>query len=374
MAQQAQVLVYETGHVPDDWRRFLAILCFIEFWASINEDGLRFWYSLRLPTWISSQYQIAWLISAGAGVCRALCFWALGRALWRGRTRFWRPILGIAAWSALAVWASELPRLIDLRPLNPGEDRGTNWWGILVSLRSTPFLYRALGIAPDVLRHLPWLFVAGWAVVPRRSWPEGSRCPWVTLAAVWSFALAFAGLISGGWGHGNLVRVLGHICPLDFYSLQGVCSVVLPAACGLWVLVFRRRLWPIPLLIAAINSLEIASFGVYWVPQVICADGSLRYLFNQRAFWSLFVGTVQVAGPWLLIALWAKYYPTRVLAGDGSPFPRRFCGKCHYNLHGIDSTRCPECGAMLATLELESTLGFSAPGRSSASTSRSCGR
>lgn len=350
--------------MPHDWRRFLAILCFVEFWTSFHESSLWFWYELQSPPWLSSQEQATSLIAAGAGVCRALCFWALGRALWRNRTRFWRPVLGIVLFSTLAVWASALLMLIDLHPLGPGEDSSTGFWGtMMISRRSTPFLYHAMHVAPYVLVHLPWLFVAAWAVVRRRAWPEGSRYPWVTLAATWSFALALLGVISGAWSYGNLFQVFGRSCPLNLPSFQAVCSIVLPASCGLWVLVFRRNLWPIPLLIAVINLLEIASFGFYWVPKVICADGSLRYLFNQRAFWSLFVTPVRVAGPWLLIVIWAKYYPARVLAGDGAPFPRRFCGNCRYNLHGIDSTRCPECGAVLDPSEPDSDPGSAALGR-----------
>ena len=30
---------------------------------------------------------------------------------------------------------------------------------------------------------------------------------------------------------------------------------------------------------------------------------------------------------------------------DGTPYPRRYCGNCYYNLHGLDTAeRCPECG------------------------------
>ena len=36
--------------------------------------------------------------------------------------------------------------------------------------------------------------------------------------------------------------------------------------------------------------------------------------------------------------------PMRKPPDDGTPFPRRFCGKCYYNLHGIEANRCPECG------------------------------
>ncbi|MBI4582099.1 MAG: hypothetical protein HY718_20550 [Planctomycetes bacterium] len=49
----------------------------------------------------------------------------------------------------------------------------------------------------------------------------------------------------------------------------------------------------------------------------------------------------------LLIAIYARRYPMRVPPEDGSPWPRRYCGQCGYNLHGIEAAECPECGRRL---------------------------
>lgn len=71
------------------------------------------------------------------------------------------------------------------------------------------------------------------------------------------------------------------------------------------------------------------------------------YLLNSDSFRFLFIDTARQAGPWILIALFAGKYPMRVPPDDGSPFPRRYCGHCWYNLHGIDLSVCPECGRQL---------------------------
>ncbi len=61
----------------------------------------------------------------------------------------------------------------------------------------------------------------------------------------------------------------------------------------------------------------------------------------------MFVYSVMMAGPWVLIAFYAWRVPMRKPADDGSPYPRRYCGNCYYNLYGVDSQRCPECGVEL---------------------------
>jgi hypothetical protein len=70
-------------------------------------------------------------------------------------------------------------------------------------------------------------------------------------------------------------------------------------------------------------------------------------LGNDVSFQLLFVNLPANAGPWLLIALYAWRVPMRALPDDGSPYPRRYCARCHYNLHGLDADLCPECGNRL---------------------------
>jgi hypothetical protein len=69
--------------------------------------------------------------------------------------------------------------------------------------------------------------------------------------------------------------------------------------------------------------------------------------FNRDLFTATFVETVMAAGPWILIARHIRRHPMRLPVDDGSPWPRRYCGRCMYNLHGIDAATCPECGRTL---------------------------
>jgi len=68
------------------------------------------------------------------------------------------------------------------------------------------------------------------------------------------------------------------------------------------------------------------------------------FLANETFFGLTFVTPVWLAGPWILIAVFAGRYPKRLPHDDGSPFPRRYCGHCGYNLHGLRDPICPECG------------------------------
>ena len=123
-------------------------------------------------------------------------------------------------------------------------------------------------------------------------------------------------------------------CALLFGSrLARTAALVLVAVniAGAWY-----RWYPISMLVrTAIRALMMSTPGT--------ADLD-TYLVTQYDFVSLFVDPVPMIGPWMLIALYAHKLPMRGPPDDGTPFPRRFCGNCYYNLHGIADRRCPECG------------------------------
>jgi len=70
-------------------------------------------------------------------------------------------------------------------------------------------------------------------------------------------------------------------------------------------------------------------------------------VFDRTLFECLFVVRVKWAGPWLLIAVFACRAWMHPFPDDGSPYPRRYCGRCRYNLLGVPQPRCPECGSEL---------------------------
>jgi len=72
------------------------------------------------------------------------------------------------------------------------------------------------------------------------------------------------------------------------------------------------------------------------------------FLLNDSTFRWVIIDQLIVAGPWFLIAVYVRLHPMRLPADDGSPYPRRYCANCFYNLHGVNDDQCPECGVVLS--------------------------
>jgi hypothetical protein len=92
---------------------------------------------------------------------------------------------------------------------------------------------------------------------------------------------------------------------------------------------------------------EFARVGecIYYFTAYGWGDGPI--VFNRLLFQCSLVAPVQWAGPWFLVAMFAYRAWMHPLPDDRSPYPRRYCGRCRYNLLGVTSPRCPECGSEL---------------------------
>jgi hypothetical protein len=191
-----------------------------------------------------------------------------------------------------------------------------------------------LAIAASVLSRptqLNWRWVAVWwciAVVFFECTERGASM---------FFHLAYSS--PGAWiGHGAYVFfVMGTIIFLSFGSpLARTIALLLAVLSG--VLAWRSS-WHLPSLINSSVQMLMYSVPPHFLRQ------EYRYIFSDLQFLGSFVQPVAMVGPWLLIALYARYVPMRFPPEDGTSFPRRYCGKCWYNLRGLAPNRCPECGA-----------------------------
>ena len=166
------------------------------------------------------------------------------------------------------------------------------------------------------------------------------QCPWVWMAATWCFVriLLLASVEDG----------------LNGYSFAGPLAFILPPAyacllagtAGLLLLKIRTAR-TLALMIAAIE-LALVWYDSYfgWLLVHFATGG---HAWTRNAFHAICVRSVESVGPWLLIAVYAWRVPMTRLPDDDSPYPRRYCAVCGYNLHGLAESRCPECATQFAT-------------------------
>ena len=184
---------------------------------------------------------------------------------------------------------------------------------------------------------------------------------WAILAGIWCLAYLICSLIvpqlaraqwSGAMIFPNRMRLVTELMALAplLLLIAGSSKVALVAIAVASVDVIFPC-WAMYLLsqcgwAAAAQLLISARHSPGWLPTSFPLD---CFLLNRDLFHEVFVGTVAIAGPWILIAFYARRYLLRPPIDDGSPWPRRHCGNCMYNLHGIDAATCPECGRSLIT-------------------------
>jgi hypothetical protein len=113
---------------------------------------------------------------------------------------------------------------------------------------------------------------------------------------------------------------------------------------GYWLLLWKKsvrwddsRMWGTPALaVAAIIGGALTALSVRWIDEEL----------------SVFIGMVTAPLLWLLgtILLWRESAAERAERLADSGRNALVCPTCGYNLTGLTSTRCPECGTQL-TLE-----------------------
>ena len=350
MPHAEPILVRNENDRPHHWRRFLAALCFMEFYVTFVYAGLAIWDDdpgLSLGAW-AEVLQIPW--SRIPLLVGAAMLYLCGRGLWRSRrsekTWLWLGIvivflMIVCEVVAAAMWSSRGNPYFAVRSATP---IGT---AILAGIRSGSVHYVLLAV----------LGVGVWITRPNNRLLRTTTAPWVYCAAAYCLMSIPGGLL----GQDNVAQMIGwamfqRTSISSFFLLAGFISVALLIATAAALLCRSPLARTGALILAAANIVVVWHI---WYPISMLVRIAIRAMmmslplsaeidegavWTQHDFLGLFVNPVRLVGPWLLIAIYAWKAPMRMPPDDGTPFPRRFCGKCYYNLHGIEANRCPECG------------------------------
>ena len=287
----------------------------------------------------------------------AAMLYLCGRGLWRGgrSTRFWL-WFGIVS-LFLMVACEVVARATWSSPPSP----------FFAPPEAPPLGDAILVVFYSACVH--WLLLvvlafAVWLTRPNNRLLKKTTAPWVYCAA----AYCLVSILVGYFGHDSTALTLAGAMfqwtsnPSVIF-LPSVVSAVLLLGTAAALLCRWRFARTGALIIAAVN---IVGVWYHWYPLSMLVRLAIHALmmatplraqvdespiWTQYDFLSLFVDPLRLVGPWLLIAIYAWKVPMRQPPDDGTPFPRRFCGNCYYNLRGIEANRCPECGTEFESSE-----------------------
>ncbi len=344
------ILVRNEHDRPHHWRRFLAALCFMEFYVTFVYAGLAIWdddpgmFFVPLAVVLQNPWNRIPLLVGAAMLY--LC----GRGLWHGgrSTRIW---LWLGIVSLLSMVACEVVAVAT--------------WSPPPSPFFAPPEARPLGdaiLVGFVLACVHWLLLAVlafavWLTRPNNRLLKKTTAPWVYCAA----AYCLVSILAGYFGHDSTALTLAQTL---FQSTSNPSVIFLPSVVSAVLLLGTAAAllcrWRFArtgaLIIATVNTVGVwynwypismlvrIAIRAMWMAQPLTADIDDGMVWLKRDFVILCVDPLRLVGPWLLIAIYAWKAPMRKPPDDGTPFPRRFCGNCYYNLHGIEANRCPECG------------------------------
>lgn len=279
---------------------------------------------------------------------RAVALFVCGKSLWFGSKWLYRyTVMTIVMTLASMVCVTWLEyRTLVSDPTVASVTKSLSWNGVRFILRESG-------------RMTPLVACLGTSLVFQRTRSQKRHfhtSRWVVLAAVWCLAVAFVEPLGGAIGyafeyyatpfHMQSLAPFVYSLPVLLTSLLLLrasflarSAALIVAAVG--VVVAAESAYTVPWLVnMAIHALNLSASGY---------PGGLPYswVHTREEFLGVFVQSVALVGPWLLIAVHARFVPMQAPLEDGSPYPRRYCGRCFYNLYGLEADHCPECGRAL---------------------------
>lgn len=349
MEATARVIVQHGPNEQQHWRRFAAVMCFILFYYHFVTFGSKVWNANQ--RWIADIAEPNKAL-AFVGMITTIAFYLAGRTLTLRRTFS-------VIWLIIPITNMILIRVLQ------AADQSSH--GIYIG----PFApYPGIKLQPttaflvELARDVPWMgvcVVGLWCSRSAYQAREHKRPVWVWMALAWC-----AGQLAVLFLHNSieyeLRKALASMHAEDFALPM---SLILPALTILLLYTAKDPARFTSFTHGSI-SLALAVFNAFWITELFHSPiiallassnepfnwyihplplGS-RFMSHDFFVW-VFVEPVLHAGPWFVIAVFVWRAPLRVPADDGSPYPRRYCGHCHYNLQGIASERCPECGRAL---------------------------
>jgi len=354
LASASSILVV---HESDDERtakRFVAILCFMDFYALFVSFGVTLW-NTNGDFWdgpFSVNLYAEWTrITLFA--CTTLLY-LCGRSLWLGgrRQSLWH-IMGILGVSAILLIDGIAATLLTMN---------TGSWNTQLTGASPTSMATAVGAGLQAASfHLPLLsalIVLRLATSGR--WRRHDRALWVYCAA----AYCVAWIVMECFEQTPIQMAFGPAVA-DVLSISGAqhAALIVTSALLLATAVLLLRASVVArstaLMMATLSACAVVAnwFVLAWLINIATNALLYRvpfstpverpYSWTKHDFIWLLVLSAHYVPPWLLIAVYAWRRPMRRPLDDGTSFPRRYCANCQYNLYGNKTDRCPECGQTL---------------------------